>query len=298
MKPKGIDITYHSGKIDFKKVKNDGINFIIPRDGWGMNNIDPKLVEFAAQAKEAGVEVPGVYHFIYGINKDEIIKNAECAIANVQAAGLPTTTIIWCDLEYDTIDNARDYRNTEITNEMAKEFAITFCDTVKAAGYPTGVYTNKDYITRIYGTDFLNKYDLWLADISGNDEPYYPCVYRQSNWATQVDGISVVVDADEYYGNYTAGTAKVSEDTKKEVVEMTKNVSIVASAMPVIAKGKTGEGVKTLQKILKELGYYVGTIDGDAGAVTDSAIRKFQTEHSLDVDGSFGPKSWACLLSL
>ena len=59
---------------------------------------------------------------------------------------------------------------------MQKEIAETFCNTILAAGYPTGLYVNQDYLLRVFGKDIINKYDIWLADLEG--EPYCKCLYR------------------------------------------------------------------------------------------------------------------------
>lgn len=62
-----------------------------------------------------------------------------------------------------------------------------------------------------------------------------------------------------------------------------------------LKKGCTGSDVKTLQKKLKKLGYYTGSIDGDFGSMTDAAVRKFQKACKLTVDGIVGPKTRAAL---
>jgi len=229
MGKKGFDVWYRKGSINFSKVKASGIDFILPRDGWGTTGLDPKLVEYCQQAKAAGVEVPGVFHFIYGVNVAEAIENADKAIENVQAAGLPNTTVIWCDLEYDTVANARDYRGVTLTAKDQRDMVEAFCNHVLAEGYPTGIYTNRDYIENVYGKDIIDHYDIWLADLEG--DPAYPCVYRQYSWKGWVDGVSEFVDLDEYYGQYTADTAKARKGgsnlsylimTKQEWVEYLK----------------------------------------------------------------------------
>ena len=219
---KGFDVWYHKGDINFQQCKAAGIDFILPRDGWGTDSIDYKFIEYVQQAKAAGIEVPGVFHFIYAKDVAEAIQNADRAIANVQAAKLPKSTIIWCDLEDDTIANARDYRGTVLTNDDIVEMTKAFCNHCLAEGYPTGIYTSQWWVANIYGVDFLKEYDLWLADLEG--DPGYPCVYRQYSWKGWVPGCNDYLDLDEYYGNYTAGTAlpRNKEVEKKEVITMSK----------------------------------------------------------------------------
>ncbi len=51
-------------------------------------------------------------------------------------------------------------------------------------------------------------------------------------------------------------------------------------------------GVRELQKALKTLGYYTGRIDGIRGKKTVAAIREFQEQFGLVVDGRAGPMTW------
>ena len=56
----------------------------------------------------------------------------------------------------------------------------------------------------------------------------------------------------------------------------------------VMKLGASGDKVKQIQQWLTDYGYYSGNIDGDFGANTDKAIRDFQTESGLIVDGVVG----------
>ena len=47
-----------------------------------------------------------------------------------------------------------------------------------------------------------------------------------------------------------------------------------------------------IQKALTQAGFYHGAIDGVIGKKTRAAIREFQTENGLTVDGVCGPKTW------
>lgn len=58
-----------------------------------------------------------------------------------------------------------------------------------------------------------------------------------------------------------------------------------------------GSDVVHCQRILRELGYDIGSygIDGKYGSATETAVKKFQNEHGLVVDGKVGVKTWAML---
>lgn len=65
-----------------------------------------------------------------------------------------------------------------------------------------------------------------------------------------------------------------------------------------LKKGSKGEQVKTLQRLLKALGYSVGLsgIDGDFGKNTEKALIKFQKAEGIGQDGICGKASWEKLL--
>uniref|UniRef100_UPI0040253BCE spore cortex-lytic enzyme n=1 Tax=Eubacterium sp. TaxID=142586 RepID=UPI0040253BCE len=64
------------------------------------------------------------------------------------------------------------------------------------------------------------------------------------------------------------------------------------SAVYAVSKyGSTGDEVKTLQKKLKELGYYKGEIDGIFGSQTQSAVKSFQRNVGITVDGIAGSQT-------
>lgn len=87
---------------------------------------------------------------------------------------------------------------------------------------------------------------------------------------------------------YIVGDTEQSKDTDPPAdqaqcpyAEPTKNLK----------KGAKGEGVKWIQLMLVACGYSVGKhgIDGDFGRDTRTAVRKFQQENGLEVDGIVGP---------
>lgn len=68
----------------------------------------------------------------------------------------------------------------------------------------------------------------------------------------------------------------------------------------ILKNGMEGEDVRELQAYLIQLDYDCGKwgADGDFGDATEIAVRAFQTDNKLEVDGEFGPKSLAALQTL
>jgi len=54
-------------------------------------------------------------------------------------------------------------------------------------------------------------------------------------------------------------------------------------------KGSTGSVVSQIQQVLKQQGFYGGKVDGVFGNGTETALKGFQKEYGLTVDGKAGP---------
>jgi len=68
-----------------------------------------------------------------------------------------------------------------------------------------------------------------------------------------------------------------------------------ASAVCNVSKGDTGDLVAVLQGFLICKGYSTGDLDGDFGIKTDKALRAFQSDNGLFVDGIAGKATFAAL---
>ena len=71
------------------------------------------------------------------------------------------------------------------------------------------------------------------------------------------------------------------------------------SAKPTLRRGDKGEYVRMAQTLLVEKGYDIGKcgIDGDFGSATEKAVKAFQKDNGLKVDGVIGTATWDALES-
>lgn len=76
------------------------------------------------------------------------------------------------------------------------------------------------------------------------------------------------------------------------------NGTSLVVTLPVLKSGSKGGKVKALQAMLKGNGYGLGIwgVDGDFGAATVQAVKKYQKKNGLTADGIVGKATWAKLL--
>ncbi|RWZ59032.1 peptidase [Halobacillus fulvus] len=65
----------------------------------------------------------------------------------------------------------------------------------------------------------------------------------------------------------------------------------------VVRRGDSGSRVKDVQQRLIRMGYSLGRYgaDGRFGPITESAVRQFQEDHAIEIDGIVGPETWQFL---
>lgn len=216
-KQKGIDISTWQGTVDFAKVKADGIQFVILREGYSQT-IDNRFLEYVQGCQKAGLPILGVYHFSYALSVEQARQEAVSCINNMKKAGLGKDVIVFFDLEYDSVDKAKAQGVTIGKNECIAH-TKAFCEQVTALGYKAGIYSNVDYYNRMYSKDLIDEYIFWLACWSNSQNPAIDCVVWQHSSKGRVDGISGDVDMDFFYGE-----VKTNAFAKKSIDEIAHEV--------------------------------------------------------------------------
>ena len=259
MERKGIDVSYHQGVIDWKKVKADGIQFAIIRAGYGKTQMDKKFIENIRGANTAGIEV-GIYWFIYAKDISEAIENAERCHACISLYKGIIKHKVWADWEYGS--DKRNPKNKASRTAIVK----AFCWRLKSLGYEVGVYANLDYIKSKFDMSQLSEYPLWFAKYSTSKGSYNPFMWQYSSKGS-VAGITGNVDMNILY------------DGKAE-------------SYPVLHYGDKNEYVGILQRKLIANGYDCGKVDNVFGKKTNDALilYKYRNER-VEVNEHM----WQCL---
>ena len=98
-----------------------------------------------------------------------------------------------------------------------------------------------------------------------------------------------------YWG--TLKNVEYSAQNAPETPSVPADDKIPTGKLPTLRKGNTGEYVTLLQTKLMNAGYDLGAygVDGDFGSATLAAVKKFQKDHGLTVDGVVGANTWKAL---
>lgn len=194
----GIDVSKWNGTIDWKAVKNSGVNYVIIRCGYRGSSAgslikDPKFEQNIKGATKEGIKV-GIYFFSQAVNKNEAVEEASMVLELIK--GYKISYPVFLDVE------ASGGRADNISKETRTEVIKTFCETIQNSGYTAGVYANKSWLTNKIDTSQLSKYKIWLAQYAA--APTYTGRYDlwQYKSTGRVSGISGDVDLNWSYLGY------------------------------------------------------------------------------------------------
>lgn len=79
------------------------------------------------------------------------------------------------------------------------------------------------------------------------------------------------------------------------IIAITASCLLCMSVAALSRMGSVGNEVTSIQNVLKKKGYYSGAVDGIFGSRTLAAVKQFQRDNGLTVDGIAGPKTLKAL---
>ena len=184
----GIDISSFQGKVDFKKLKESGVEFVMIRVGGtrGINTdyfIDEQFENNIINANKYGIDA-GVYFYSYANSIESAKKDAKWVLKKIE------------DYKID-LPIAFDWENWKYYNDYHLSFfgltsmAESFVDVIEDAGYQGMIYSSKTYLENIW---LPSNKDIWLAHYT--DKTNYQGSYRMWQMCEngRVSGISNAVD--------------------------------------------------------------------------------------------------------
>ena len=190
---KGIDVSKFQGKIDWRKVANDGVDFAYIRLGYrgygsGKIVIDDTYEYNIENCNAAGIDT-GVYFFTEAISEREAIEEADYVLENIRGYNVDLPIVI--DVEESA---SSDSRTKNLTQEERTDIVLAFCNRIKEAGHEVMIYGNLKSMMIMMDVERLEGYDKWFAYYK------YPLrfPYKMRMWqytsSGKVDGIKGGVD--------------------------------------------------------------------------------------------------------
>lgn len=251
-----IDVSYWNGDVDFKRVKNSGIEAVIIRAGYGRSATqeDTLFQQNYKNAKAAGLKV-GAYWYSYAdsLNAASLEAKACLEVLDDKTFDMP----VYYDLE--------ESKASALGKRTLTSMANTFCEAIAKAGHKPGVYANLNWFRNYLDYDELkNKYSIWLAQY--NVENYLNCDIWQNSCTGNIPGVDGNCDTNVIFNNAVFG------DVKKSVEEIAKEV----------LAGKWGNGVAR-QTALTKAGYDYDEVQAEVNKMLGIGVKKTVEEIAKEV---------------
>ena len=190
---RGIDVSNWSGYINWREVRDAGIEVAIIQASEGTFYRDPYLHEFYNGAKENGIKV-GFYHFFNPGSSPTPSEQARYFVDTIR--GLDSDLKLVLDLE-----QTGGLDNYEVTRQ-----AIEFLEEVRNySGLDVAIYTYTNFAQyNLYEGLGLSEYPLWIAQLSEGGPSPNPIwgnkyVAWQYSDTGRVRGINASTDLDLVY---------------------------------------------------------------------------------------------------
>lgn len=199
----GMDVSQHNGKINFKKAKRDGIEFVFIRVGYtGYTkssfslNLDKKYKTYIKDATKAGLKV-GVYWYSQSTKVSEAKKEAKALLKAIK--GYSITMPVVFDYEFaDTKKGRLDSAKLSKTNMTAN--ALAFLNTVSNAGYDACIYASENFLgEHLYANQISSNFKVWLANYSSKTNYKGDYEFWQHTAKGRVSGLRGNVDINFWY---------------------------------------------------------------------------------------------------
>ena len=199
----GMDVSQHNGKINFKKAKRDGIEFVFIRVGYtGYTkssfslNLDKKYKTYIKDATKAGLKV-GVYWYSQSTKVSEAKKEAKALLKAIK--GYSITMPVVFDYEFaDTKKGRLDSAKLSKTNMTAN--ALAFLNTVSNAGYDACIYASENFLgEHLYANQISSSFKVWLANYSSKTNYKGDYEFWQHTAKGRVSGMRGNVDINFWY---------------------------------------------------------------------------------------------------
>ena len=198
----GISVDKYDDYIDFVKLRDAGIDFVMLRVGVrgyesGTITFDEYYADNISRATQAGLEV-GLYFRSQAITPEEAAEEATALIAAIGDYSVKYPLAIDAGFVLNDTSRIETLSKTEKTAVLR-----AFADTVKASGHNCAIYADKEFLIKEIDLSKFSDIDIWLDN--PGDLPDYP--YAMTMWeytdSSALDGVSGLTDITISFIDYT-----------------------------------------------------------------------------------------------
>lgn len=227
---KGIDVSEWQGQINFDRVKQSGIQFVIIRAGYGNSTSqkDRYFEENYSKAKAAGLKV-GAYWYSYASSPSDAVLEAQACLTILGNRHFDYP--IYFDLEEQwQFKQGRDFCDQLVKN---------FCNTLEAHNYYAGFYISRSPLQSYISPVVARRYAAWIAEYGPRLNYAGPVGIWQHSSTGQVPGVNGNCDLDLAYIDYATIINHSPTEAKKPI-------NVIAQE---VINGQWGNGAERKQRL-------------------------------------------------
>lgn len=294
----GVDLSRFQQGISFDALVSAGVEFVILRGAYHLTK-DSEFENFYAEAKSRKLPV-GVYLYTIATTPQGAKEEADFLINNV-LKGKQFELPVYIDIEDERYYSRPRANNTAVVR--------TFCDTLEAKNFFTGVYASTYFFSTYLDDSQLKAYTHWVAQWS--TQLTYPDQSVVGIW--QFGGSTnrlknpiiagMNVDQDYMYKDFPSiiksyglnGFSRQDTPTIKPVTPPTD--------VGTLKKGDANAGVYLLKQniwLLRSKGVITQSVDDNNifGEGTETAVKQIQKAAQITEDGIVGAQTIRAIRAL
>ena len=185
----GVDLSAHNGKVDFGKIKEAGIDFVILKASEGSGFRD-SLFEANYEAAAANGLYVGAYHFFrFDVDGLQQARNFLDATAG-KHFDMPMA------IDVEEHGNPYVFVKSKVVRQLQD-----MIDELSANERRVMIYTNKGGYDKFIKENF-DDYPLWICSFTLPEDTMEWTIWQYSHWG-DIDGVEGEVDLNIFYGNET-----------------------------------------------------------------------------------------------
>lgn len=185
----GIDVSGYQGNINFREVKEAGIDIVYIKSSEGSNYIDSHFERNYEQARVNGLKI-GFYHYVTARTEEQARRQAQFFVSVISGK------VVDCKL-------AMDFESFgSLSREEINRIGLVFLQTVEQlSGKEVILYSNAYTANNIWRGELTN-YPLWVAQYGVNEPQNNGTWDSWAGWQYtdmgEVNGISTYVDRNRF----------------------------------------------------------------------------------------------------